>query len=115
MNVKSKNLLLGAALVVFSAYSAADPISNDSTSESDGPVVVTGVGSTDAQIRAEVARRINDKPALRSENIVVQSSDHDVYLSGLVETRMDGDLAEAIAHTVPGVRNVYNGLASSNA
>jgi osmotically-inducible protein OsmY len=115
MNVKANNLLLGAVLLTLSAYSvAADTVSQDPASHSDRSITVTGTHSTDAQIRAEVTRRINEKPELRSENIVVQSSDHDVYLSGLVETRMDSDEAGSIAQTVPGVRNVYNGLASNN-
>jgi osmotically-inducible protein OsmY len=78
---------------------------------SDSQVVVTGRGLTDAQLRAEVRERIDEKPALRFDNIDVQSFHHDVYLYGLVETRADSEQAEAIAHTVPSVGKIYNVLA----
>ena len=75
-------------------------------------VIVTGTRWTDREICAEAMRRIGEKPPLRTENIDVQSFDHNVYLYGIVTSRMDSELAEAIVRTVPGARNVYNGLAS---
>jgi len=112
MTSRTNSLLLGTALMVLSAYSVAGTSSEPSTASSDAPVVVTGRASTDSQIRAEVMKRLDEKPALRTDNIDVQSFHHDVYLYGIVATRMDGEEAEAIAGTVPGVGKVYNGLAS---
>ena len=108
-------MLFGSALAAFSAYSAAAPV-NDATDTSagrGGPVVVTA-GRTredDARISAEVRRRIDERPSLRSFNIVVYASDHSVYLEGLVDTALDRDLGEAIAAAVPGVSRVYDELA----
>jgi osmotically-inducible protein OsmY len=112
MTSKANNLLLGTALMVLSAYSVAGTVSEQSTAGSDAPVVVTGTASTDSQIRAEVMNRIGEKPELRTDDIDVQSFDHDVYLYGIVATRMDGEEAGAVAGSVPGVKNVYNALAS---
>jgi osmotically-inducible protein OsmY len=113
MTSKANSLLLGMALMVLSAYSSADTLSEQSAASSGAQVIVTGTASTDREIRGEVLKRINEKPALRTENIDVQSFHHDVYLYGIVSSRMDGEEAEAIAGTVPGVKKVYNGLASA--
>ena len=114
MTLKAKSLLFGTALLALSGYSVADTLSEQS-SASDAPVIVTGTHSTDREIRAEVIRRIGQKPALATENIDVQSFDHNVYLYGSVTSRMDGEDAEAIARAVPGVKKVYNGLGSFGA
>ena len=112
MTSKLNYALLGTALLALSGYSAAEPALESSTTDS---VIVTGPRSTDSEIRAEVIKRIDEKPALRTENIDVQSFDHNVYLYGSVASRMDGEEAEAIARTVPGVKNIYNGLGSFGA
>jgi osmotically-inducible protein OsmY len=112
MTSKANGLLLGTALMVLSAYSAADTVSEQSTAASGAPVIVTGSSSTDAQIRAEVINRIDEKPALRTDTIDVQSFHQNVYLYGVVASRMDGDEAQAIAGTVPGVGKIYNALGS---
>lgn len=114
MTSKAKYLLVGITLLALSGYSSADTPSEQS-SASNAPVIVTGSPSTDREIRAEVMRRIREKPALATENIDVQSFDHNVYLYGSVTSRMDSEAAEAIARAVPGVRNVYNGLGSFGA
>ena len=115
MTSKSKYLLFGTALLALSGYSAADTLNNQSTAGSEGPVIVTGSHSTDREIRAEVIKRIGEKPALATENIDVQSFDHNVYLYGSVTSRMDSEQAEAIARAVPGVKEVYNGLGAFGA
>jgi osmotically-inducible protein OsmY len=112
MTSKLNYALLGAALLVLSGYSAAQTPLEASTTDS---VIVTGPRSTDSEIRAEVIKRIDEKPALRTENIDVQSFEHNVYLYGSVTSRTDGEEADAIARTVPGVKNVHNGLGSFGA
>jgi osmotically-inducible protein OsmY len=112
MKVTTTHALLGTALMVLSTYGFAATTADQA---SDGQVVVTGHGLTDAQIRAEVRQRIDERPALRFDNIDVQSFDRDVYLYGLVETRADSEQAEAIAHTVPSVGKIYNALAVDGA
>lgn len=116
MTSNAKYLVLGTALLALSGYSMAGTTNDQSTTASDAPpVVVTGTLPTDHEIRAEVLKRIAEKPALGTENIDVQSFDRDVYLYGLVTSRMDSEEAEAVARTVPGVRNVYNALGFSGA
>jgi osmotically-inducible protein OsmY len=112
MTSKANSLLLGTALILLSAYSAAGTSSEQSTPSTPAPVIVTGTASTDREIRAEAAKRIDEKPALKTENIDVQSFRHDVYLYGIVSNRMDGETAAAIASTVSGVKKVYNATAS---
>lgn len=108
MKLNKIHTVFGAALVALSAYAFAAPTAQQG---SDNSVVVTGTDASDAQIRDEVAQRINERSELRFDNIGVQSSHHDVYLSGLVDTGSESATAEEIARSVPAVRNVYNGLA----
>ena len=118
MTSRRKHLLVGAALLVVCGYSAATEYSAASEPSSDGSdhsVIVTGAASTDREIRAEVAKQINEQPQLRGENIDVQSFDHQVYLYGVVDTRKDAEEAEAVAVRVPGVTKVYNSLAPGGA
>jgi osmotically-inducible protein OsmY len=112
MASKLNYALLGTALLALSGYSAAQTPVEPSVTDS---VTVTGAPSADSETRAEVIRRIDQKPALATENIDVQSFNHNVYLNGAVTSRMDGEEAEAIARTVPGVKNVYNGLGTFGA
>jgi osmotically-inducible protein OsmY len=64
----------------------------------------------DRRIRDEVLARIDARPSLRFFNIDVQTSHHEVYLEGMVDTEIDRSQAADIAMAVPGVRRVYNGL-----
>jgi osmotically-inducible protein OsmY len=109
---KANSLLLGTALISVSAYGAAGTMSEQSTAASHAPVVVTGTASTDREIRAEVVKRIDQRPALKTENIDVQSFHHDVYLYGAVSSRIVSEAAGAIASAVPGVKKVYDATAS---
>jgi osmotically-inducible protein OsmY len=119
MNLSKNVLLLGPTLMVLSGYGIAAPVSDASEEAAGGTqaVVVTGVGDHggDSWIRAEVQKRINERPSLRFFNIVVYAAQQEVYLKGLVDTAMDRELGEAIARTVPNVKNVYNDLAISGA
>jgi osmotically-inducible protein OsmY len=101
MKLNKVHALLGAASMAFSIYGFAAT----TTDESEDQQILM-----DTQIRVEVTQRINERSALRSANVDVQSSHHDVYLNGLVDTGAESAQAEAIARSVPGVRNVYNGL-----
>ncbi len=64
----------------------------------------------DATIGAEVQKQIDQRAALRFANIYVRTTDHTVYLDGLVDTDLERLEAEEIASAVPGVEKVYNGL-----
>jgi hypothetical protein len=105
MKLNKTHALLGAALMAFSTYGFAATTTDGGD---DRQIVI--IGDPDSQIGAEVTQRINERPVLRFARIDVQSFHHDVYLSGLVDTGAESAQAEAIARTVPGVRNVYNGL-----
>jgi osmotically-inducible protein OsmY len=111
MKPNMTRVLLGAALVVFSTYAFAQTTANQSD---DQRIIIDGSGLSDAQLRAEVMRQINDRPELRFHNIDVQSFQHNVYLYGVVDTGAESAEAEAVASGVPSVRKVYNGLALSN-
>jgi osmotically-inducible protein OsmY len=111
MKLTKTHVLLGAGLIALSTYGFAAPTTGQA---GDHQVVVTGTGLSDAQIRAEVRQRINERSELRFFNIDVQSFHHDVYLYGLVDTGADSAEAEAIARSVPSVGKVYNSLAVNN-
>ncbi len=64
----------------------------------------------DASLVAAVSQRINEHPSLRFFNLRIQASEGNVYLLGAVDTEVDRALAEDVARSVPGVRQVYNGL-----
>ena len=113
MKPNMNRVLLGAALVAFSTYGSAQTTANPNQSD-DQRIVINGTSLSDAQLRAEVMRRFNDRPELRFHNIDVQSFQHDVYVYGLVDTRAESEEAGTVASGVPGVRKVYNGLALSN-
>jgi osmotically-inducible protein OsmY len=107
MKVITTHALLGVALMALSAYGFAATTTDQA---GGGQVVITAGRLTDAQVRAEVRQRINERPELRIDNIDVQSFDRDVYLYGVVDSRGDSEEAEAIAHTVPSARKIYNGI-----
>jgi BON domain len=70
----------------------------------------------DAKLSAEVQALIAQHPALQPPNLIyVQTLDHVVYLSGMVDTGTERQLAEAVARTAPGVKRVVNSIAESNA
>lgn len=119
MNLSKNVILLGPTLMALSGYGIAAPVSDASEEAAGGTqaVVVTSVGDHggDSWIRDEVQKRINERPSLRFFNIVVYAAQQEVYLKGLVDTAMDRELGEAIARTVPNVKNVYNDLAISGA
>ena len=111
MKLIKTQALLGAGLISLSTCGFAAPTTDQA---GDRQVLITGKGLSDAQIRAEVRQRINERSELRFDNIDVQSFHHDVYLYGLVDTGADSAQAEAIARGVPGVGKVYNSLAVHN-
>lgn len=111
MKANMIHVLFGATLVAFSTYGFAQTAVDQSNDQS---VVVKGSGVSDAELRAEVRRQINDTPGLRFHNIDVQTHQHNVYLYGLVDTGAESAEAEAVASAVPSVRKVYNALALSN-
>ena len=65
----------------------------------------------DAQLAAEVRAAFAQHPELQAPNLLtVQSVDHVVYLYGLVDTDFQQQMAEAVAHQVPGVTRVVNSI-----
>jgi len=65
----------------------------------------------DAAITAQVQERLAQQPDLQAPNqVYVQTVDHVVYLSGLVDTPFQRAAAEALAQAVPGVTGVRNGI-----
>jgi len=66
----------------------------------------------DARIAAEVQALFNEHPALLAPNAIgIQTLDHVVYLSGLVDTGLEQSLAEEVALEAPGVVRVVNSIA----
>jgi osmotically-inducible protein OsmY len=63
----------------------------------------------DAKITADVETRLREDTATAPPNLIyVQTSDHVVYLSGLVDTRGEKQEAEADAREIAGVTDVVN-------
>ncbi len=65
----------------------------------------------DAQITAQIQSQIDQRPDLETTAITVQTLDHTVYLYGVVSSGLEISDAEAIARSVPGVRQVINSMA----
>jgi osmotically-inducible protein OsmY len=69
----------------------------------------------DAKTTAEVRTLLNQHPDLEGSNsLYVQTLDHEVYLSGLVNTPLQRQMAESITLQAPGVVRVVNMIAISN-
>jgi osmotically-inducible protein OsmY len=63
----------------------------------------------DAKITADVETRLREDSATAPPNLIyAQTSDHVVYLSGLVDTRSEKQEAEADARQIAGVTDVVN-------
>ncbi|HEX9140545.1 MAG TPA: BON domain-containing protein [Steroidobacteraceae bacterium] len=70
----------------------------------------------DAELSAKVQALILQHPALQPPNLIyVQTLDHVVYLSGMVDTSTERLLAQSVAQAAPGVKRVVNSIAESNA
>src|ERR1700681_1512068 len=68
----------------------------------------------DAAITAEVRALFDQHPALEPPNLLhVQTVDHVVYLSGLVDTDLERQMAESVAHEAAGVTKVVNSIGLS--
>ena len=65
----------------------------------------------DAKIAADVSAAFTHHAELQPPNLVdVQAVDGVVYLYGLVDTDYQLQMAEAVAHRVPGVTKVINSI-----
>lgn len=102
-------LLVGGAHAALAADSGSTDIYANQFERSFGQAT-----RGDAAIAAEVRQKITEHPSLSSFDISVRSIDHDVYLEGQVDTRVDSAEARRLALAVPGVKNVYNDLYPSN-
>jgi osmotically-inducible protein OsmY len=68
----------------------------------------------DAQLAAAVRAAFGAHPELEPPNLLdIQTVDHVVYLYGLVDTDYQRQIAESIAHQVPGVSKVVNSIGLS--
>jgi osmotically-inducible protein OsmY len=68
----------------------------------------------DAKTTADVQALFEQHPALGPPNLLsIQTLDRVVYLYGLVDTDLERQLAESVAHEVPGVENVVNSIGIS--
>ncbi len=68
----------------------------------------------DAAITANVRGLFEQHPALEPPNLLrVQTMNGVVYLYGLVDTDLERQLAESVAHEAPGVAKVVNSIGIS--
>jgi osmotically-inducible protein OsmY len=68
----------------------------------------------DADISTTVQARLSRHPALEPPNLLrVQTHYHVVYLSGLVDTSLEREIAESVALDTPGVKKVVNSIGIS--
>jgi osmotically-inducible protein OsmY len=66
----------------------------------------------DAKVTGNVGDRLLQDPETAPPNtIYVQTSNREVYLSGLVDSRSDKEEAEEISRQLPGVTRVVNAIA----
>jgi len=69
----------------------------------------------DAKITADVRAQLDQYPSLEGSNrVYVQTLDHAVYLSGLVDTPFQRQMAQSVALQAPGVARVVNMIGVSN-
>ena len=75
----------------------------------------SGGCTTDATITADVQALFNRYPALEPPNMIhVQTVDRVVYLTGLVDTPLERQIAESVALDATGVARVVNSIAVNN-
>ncbi len=68
----------------------------------------------DAEITAQVQTLFVKHPELEPPNILqVQTLNHVVYLTGVVDTDYERQMAEVVAREAPGVTNVINSIGLS--
>jgi osmotically-inducible protein OsmY len=68
----------------------------------------------DDAITAEVHALFVKHPELEPPNLLeVQTLDHVVYLTGIVDTDLQRQVAESVARQAPGVKNVINSIGLS--
>jgi osmotically-inducible protein OsmY len=68
----------------------------------------------DAEITARVRALFDQHPALEPPNLLdVQTLNHVVYLYGVVDTDMERQMAESVAHEAEGVAKVVNSIGLS--
>jgi len=68
----------------------------------------------DAEITAQVEALFKQHTELTPNAIGVQSLDHVVYLTGLVDTGLERNIAETVAQQAPGVKRVVNSITVRN-
>lgn len=69
----------------------------------------------DAEISAQVQALFDQHPVLGAPNAIsIQTLDHVVYLTGLVDTGQERAIAEEVARGVPGVTRVVNSIGVRN-
>jgi hypothetical protein len=79
------------------------------------PTCGSGGCTPDAKLTANVETAFAQHPELQpQDSIVVQTEDHVVYLSGVVDADLEVQDAESVAREVPGVTGVVNTLVSEN-
>ena len=68
----------------------------------------------DAEITAQVRALFDQHPALKPPNLLeAQTLDHVVYLNGVVDTDLERQMAESVAHEAKGVTKVVNSIGLS--
>lgn len=69
----------------------------------------------DATITAEVRDLFGQHPVLKPPNLLyVQTVDHVVYLSGIVNSDLERQTAESVARQAPGVAQIVDSIGVSN-
>jgi len=96
-----------------STLSAVIVVLLTSTACSSTPPCLSGDCNADAAISKAVKHQLALIAILPEDQVTVQSVDHIVYLSGLVDTERDLIDAGQRAAGVPGVKKVVNNLALS--
>jgi osmotically-inducible protein OsmY len=84
-----------------------DPFAGETNHTGRGP---KGYQRSDERIREDVCVRLTDHPGIDASEIEVLVDAGEVTLSGTVDARTTKRLAEEVAESVSGVRDVHNQL-----
>jgi len=69
-----------------------------------------GYQRSDERIREDVCERLTQHPHIDAREIEIQVKSGEVYLTGSVESREEKHIAEDVAESISGVRDVHNQL-----
>jgi len=106
---------IAAATIALSAATLALPAHADSDTQDENVLQKAGDYVSDASLTAKIKAEFVENDSLSALDIEVESTDGVVTLAGDVKSDDQKDLAEDVAETVDGVKDVHNELRVASA